>query len=352
MKLRINLNAAAVLLALTLLAPMAPGCPTPPTAQEPITPGVLIMAHGGSEQWNQSVQKAIEPLQNTYPIEIAFGMAKSSTLQNAVTKLENQGVNHIAVVRMFISGTSFLDKTKLILGLQHNTNTMPNMPNTPNMSDMPAMPDTNTKPNMPDMPDMKNMPNMPSTHTMEPPTQITTNATIHLSTQGLSTSTLVDDILIDRVQALSTDPSNEALLILAHGPGDDQENKQWLIDMQRRTQKLQTTGDFIDIRCETLREDWPGARAQAEQRIRDFVQSHNDAGTRVIVIPFRVAGFGPYAKVLQGLTYTADHRGFTPHPNITTWINQTAQSLLPSLPNPNPNPNPNPTPTPTPQSTP
>jgi len=141
MKLRINLNAAVVLslLASLAMAPAATANPNPTanstTTQETITPGVLIMAHGGSDQWNQAVQNTIEPLQNAYPIEIAFGMAKTSTLQTAVTNLEKQGVNHIAVVRMFISGTSFLDKTKYILGLQssptpHN-NPIPSMPNMP-----------------------------------------------------------------------------------------------------------------------------------------------------------------------------------------------------------------------------
>ena len=102
--------------------------------------------------------------------------------------------------------------------------------------------------------------------------------------------------------------------------------------MKRRTERLRELGDFIDIRCETLREDWPGRRAEAEKRINEFVQSHNDEGTRVIVVPFRVAGFGPYREVLAGLSYIADEQGFCPHPNMTTWIDQTARKHLPSLP--------------------
>ncbi len=50
-----------------------------------------------------------------------------------------------------------------------------------------------------------------------------------------------------------------------------------------------------------------------------------DPGT---LIPFRIAGFGPYAKVLEGLEYVADGRGFCPHPNMTRWIEQTARACL------------------------
>jgi len=102
--------------------------------------------------------------------------------------------------------------------------------------------------------------------------------------------------------------------------------------MKRRTERLRELGDFIDIRCETLREDWPGRRAEAEKRINEFVQSQNDTGTRVIVVPFRVAGFGPYREVLEGLSYIADEQGFCPHPNMTAWIDQTARKYLPTLP--------------------
>ncbi len=330
MKLRLILNTVACTLVIGSASTGAHAlCPTdtfvPADANKAVDrenarPGVLIMAHGGSEAWNQAVEQAIAPLQDDYPIEIAYGMAKTSTMHAAVERLEDQGVNTIAVVRMFISGSSFLDKTTYILGLGHAPQEM--------------MHTKDMKEHMPSMADekMNDTPGDMGGHSMEAPMPIDSDSTFILSTDGVSASTLIDDILIDRVQALSVDPSTESIMILAHGPGDDEENKQWLIDMQRRTERLSALGPFIDIQCETLREDWPGRRAEAEKRIRAFVQSHNDAGNRVIVIPFRVAGFGPYREVLEGLDYIADERGFSPHPNMTTWVDQTARALLPMLP--------------------
>ncbi len=334
MKLRLILNAVGCSLVLGFACTSAHAlCPTDtfvPADKAVDTqnarPGVLIMAHGGSQAWNQAVEEAIAPLADSYPIEIAYGMAKTSTMHDAIERLEAQGVNTIAVVRMFISGSSFLDKTEYILGLRHSLEGGMHSKDMKGHDSKMSMPPTDNK-----MADMSDMPQDMGGHSMEAPVPIDSDSTFILSTDGVSASTLVDDILIDRVRALSIDPSTESILILAHGPGDDEENKQWLIDMQRRTERLASLGNFIDIRCETLREDWPGRRAKAEKRIRAFVQSNNEAGNRVIVIPFRIAGFGPYSEVLEGLDYIADQRGFSPHPNITKWIDQTARTLLPIL---------------------
>ncbi|VAX40336.1 hypothetical protein MNBD_PLANCTO03-1900, partial [hydrothermal vent metagenome] len=282
----------------------------------------------------------------------AFGMAKTSTLKAAVERLDAQGVDHIAVVRMFISGSSFLDKTEYILGLRESLDseaghTMPAV-TTPHSSPKDSL---HTPPKgKPHKPGMKDMPgthaeeageghrkmdmpgSMGGSMMMEPPVPIESDATFFLSTEGVGASPLIDDILLARVRALSIDPATEAILILAHGPGDDAENEQWLIDMERRADRLGGFGPFVEIRCETLREDWPGRRAEAEKRIRAFVKAQDEAGVRVLVVPFRVAGFGPYGKVLEGLDYTADGLGFSPHPNMTRWIDQTARATLPSLP--------------------
>jgi hypothetical protein len=35
-----------------------------------------------------------------------------------------------------------------------------------------------------------------------------------------------------------------------------------------------------------------------------------------ILLPFRVHGFEPYARVLAGLDYKADQKGWIPRPNV------------------------------------
>ncbi|MBI5865707.1 MAG: hypothetical protein HZB38_14600 [Planctomycetes bacterium] len=280
------------------------------------TRGVLVMAHGGDAQWNSVVEEMVAPLREKYLTEIAFGMADSSTIRTGVRRLEARGVREIAVVRMFISGESFLPETEYILGLRREVPTA-------------AFASQNEKPQdrqgaaehcqTDGKTDSKGHDGGPAHH-MAPLEPISPVAKIVLSRQGVAESPLVDDILVERVKGLSRNPSQESVLILAHGPGDDDENGRWLVNMERRIQRLRELGPFREVRSETLREDWPEKRAKAQQRIRRYVEAGNRDGGRVIVVPFRIAGFGPYAEALQGCDYVADGRGFCPHPNMTRWV--------------------------------
>lgn len=250
--------------------------------------GILVMAHGGSEEWNLRIKEMVEPLRGKYPVEIAFGMARTSTLTEGVKQLEAAGVDRIAVVRMFISGESFLEQTEYILGVRDV---------------------------------------MPHGHLMEPAVAIETSAEILVSREGVGDSELVNGILTDRIKSLSVDPSNERVIVIAHGPGDDEENERWLASMRARGEQIEKEMNFSSVHFETLHEDWPEKRKAAEAQIRGLVEMGNKKGERVIVVPFRMAGFGPYGKVLEGLDYVADEKGLCPHPNITQWIEETAKEL-------------------------
>lgn len=281
--------------------------------------GVLLMAHGGSEMWNGVIEATVAPLRDRYPIEIAFGMAQASTIRAALGRLENQGVSQIAVVRMFIASESFLPATEVIFGLRPP----------------PEAPDTRRKHGEHDehaadmhrdehaTQDSRPAPG----HVMAPSEPVSLPGRVKLSGHGVAESALVDRILADRVRALSEQPSDEAVLILAHGPGDDAENGRWLAAMNERARAVRALGPFAAVQCMTLREDWLDTRAESESRIRAFVSEHARVGVRVIVIPFRIAGFGPYRDVLRGLDYTADEVGFCPHSLMTQWIDETARSL-------------------------
>jgi hypothetical protein len=84
---------------------------------------------------------------------------------------------------------------------------------------------------------------------------------------------------------------------------------------------------FRRVQVETLREDWPEKRQAAEVRVRAFVQRATAEGGTAIVIPFRIQGFGPYARVLEGLDYVADRTGLMPHRILTEWIEEQVATL-------------------------
>lgn len=258
-------------------------------------PGLLVMAHGGDEDWNQAVLDAVSPLEAEFPTTVAFGMANPHTLQEAVDRLESRGVTRIEVVRLFISGDSFLDATEYAFGIRAEK---------------------------------------PEGRFMHEPHPLRLSVPVQLSSRGLMDVPHLGGILADRVAPLSVDPSNEAVIIIGHGPGSDEENERWMENMDGMADSVRALGPFATVEVITLREDWTGKRAVAEAAIHSFMQEQAAAGKRVLVLPFRLRGFGPYAEVLEGFDYAHDPNGFLPDARITDWIRKEFRHLasLPAAP--------------------
>ena len=244
-------------------------------------PGLLVMAHGGSEEWNEAVLDAVMPLTAHHPVAVAFGMANPETLQEAADELVDSGVSEIHVVRLFISGDSFLAETEYAFSLSDQA---------------------------------------PEDHYMHEPRPINLSVPVSLSSEGLVDIVSLGGVLKDRAKVLSMHPRSESVFIIGHGPGSDEENERWLQRMDRMADSVRAVLPFHSVQVETLREDWTGKREEAEERIRTHIQKEVQAGRTVLVIPFRLHGFGPYAEVLEGLDYRSDGMGFLPDSRITDWI--------------------------------
>lgn len=285
--------------ALALLA----GCASAPgnDARANTDLGVLVMAHGGSDVWNGEVEDALSPLAEDYPLEIAFGMADAASLQEGVSALEAQGAEQIAVVRLFISGESWRERTEQILGLA------------------PGAPERMAH-------DAHSEEGGHGGHRMEF-WRIDTDAVFAMSAEGLADAPEMETVLVERARGLSRNPAKESVLILAHGPGDDAENQRWLAKIDARAEAVREALPFREVRVETLREDWPEKRKAARARIRAFVEEASREDGRAIVIPYRVQGFGPYAKVLDGLAYEADGKGLVPSPQVELWARRQVEEL-------------------------
>ncbi|MBK92178.1 MAG: hypothetical protein CME27_06975 [Gemmatimonadetes bacterium] len=263
------------------------------STSEPARTGVLVMAHGAGPEWNGTVMEAVKPSMEILPTAVAFGMANPYTLRSGLDELREQGVTQVAVVRMFLSGESFLDQTEYLLGLSEER---------PQQFVLmgPAASDPRAR--------------IPLEHSMD----------IATHEQGILDSPYVGGIAVDRAAALGSDPSREAVLLIAHGMGDDGENDRVLALLHRAADQVTREG-YADVEVATLREDWEEKRISAEAHIRGYVE--NQAGTnRVLVIPMRLSGFGPYADVLAGLEY---HRGegLLPHTDIGSWVVDTANEI-------------------------
>ena len=60
--------------------------------------GILLLAHGGSAEWNGRVTDLVAQVNATRPAEVAFGMATRANIQNAIDKLVARGVTEIVAV--------------------------------------------------------------------------------------------------------------------------------------------------------------------------------------------------------------------------------------------------------------
>ena len=259
--------------------------------------GVLLMAHGADDEWNQSVAQAVDPISENLPIAVAYGMANPMTLQAGLDSLDSEGVTHVAVVRMFLSGQSFLEQTNFFLGLSDEP---------PEMFVMMGP--------MAQNPEMRN--------------QLHHNQIVATHLEGIIDSDMPAIIMSERASDLSSSVHDEAVLLIAHGAGDEQENNTILDAMGRVIQKLEMAG-YADVDAMTLREDWEEERIIAEKNIRAYVSRMTQEGLSVIVLPMRLSGFGPYAEVLNGLDYSPG-TGLLPHSELSNWVRSMTQKVIES----------------------
>ena len=272
----------------------APAAPETSATQAEDNLGVLVMAHGGGEEWNEQVNAAVSDLGERIPLAVAFGMANPHTLQAALNELEAQGASTIAVVRLFLSGASFLHQTEFLFGLR------------------------------PDPPSRAMM-----GHRMVPGSELPrlrTDSRVLLDMAGMAGSDQVNGIVLGRADDSSPDPEATGVLLIAHGMGAVDENRRLLKAMGNSAEGLRS-GGYGEVRAATLREDWAEARARAEQEIRATVSRMSERWDRVVVIPYRVFGFGPYAQVLEGLDYVGTE-GLLPHRLVGDWVAVRASAVF------------------------
>jgi len=252
------------------------------------------MAHGGGEEWNQNVSASVAGLRDRMPLAVAFGMANPHTLQTALDELDSQGANTIAVVRLFLSGASFLHQTEFLFG------------------------------HRPDPPERAMMGHRMVAGSDLPPLE--TDARVLLDMAGMAASEQVNRIVLARAYAASPDPTRTGVLVIAHGMGAEEENQRLLDAMEESAHRLRSAG-FGEVRIAALREDWAEARARAEQKIRATASRMTEEWDRVVVIPYRVYGFGPYADVLDGLDYVRTD-GLLPHRLVGDWVAARASAVF------------------------
>jgi sirohydrochlorin ferrochelatase len=250
--------------------------------------GVVIMPHGATQPWNDAVERAIAPLHSRYRIEMAYGMGDPTVMQQAVERLERQGIRRIVFVRMYALAHHLKDRIEYILGLSDSLE-----------------PDGRTAAHDRGLP---------------PPVQIR-SAALFTTFGGYEEDPGIVEALHARIQEISRDPSQETVILIAHGDKRDEDNAHWLSVMRANIERLRRDPHCAKLKAilaATVREDWPDIREHAVADVRRLIEAYAKTG-RVLVIADRLYGAGPYRKLFDGLDYVLNDKGLV-HPALTHWL--------------------------------
>ncbi|WP_263357033.1 sirohydrochlorin chelatase [Acidicapsa ligni] len=294
--------------------------PSVPAAGEPhARVGVLLLAHGGSAQeWNEEVRHVADQVDLVMPTEIAFGMATRSSMQAAVDRLVARKVTAIVAVPLFVSShSSVIDSISYLLGSRSAE---------PEDLKMFAEMDHGSGGMVMDHGSIRSMPHDPSM-TAEARKPISSPVPIRLAS-ALDHHRIVADILRDRAASVSRDPAHEVVVLVAHGPVPDSENKLWLDDMALLASEMGQQSHYVGIECLTLRDDADDpVRSAATEQLRKRVEQISKGGNTVLLVPLLLSygGIeGGLRKRLDGLSYRMPSQALLPDKRIVDWVIDTA----------------------------
>jgi sirohydrochlorin ferrochelatase len=305
--------------------------------------GILLLAHGGNAEWNAHVSRLAGQVDRVHPTEVAFGMATRANIQAAIDRLQERRVDSIVAVPLFVSSwSSVITSTEYLLG--QRAEAPPQLAIFARMSHgsgghAPAAPNGDAPAAHSGHAPAAHGDHAPAAHGDHAPAaqQGSTDATAPVKSSvpirmspALNDHPLVVEILIDRAQSISTEPQKEAVVVVAHGPVGDDENRRWLADMRSLAERITDRKPFAAVDYLTLRDDAPKpVRDQATTELRAIVSKRIESGQRVLIVPLLVAYGGierGLRERLEGLPYAMPSSGLVPDERLVTWILEMAAS--------------------------
>lgn len=288
------LTTLASLLILPLAAAAVEGVST---AAGPATErvGVLVIAHGGTNPWDSAVRRVVRQARIRVPVHVAFGMGMHShevrAFQDAVNRLQRRGISRLLVVPLLVSSHSEVYRQfQYLFGARAEAV----------------------------------WPEAGAALSLDVPAALG---------HGLDDDQLLAQILLDRARTLSRTPERETVVLVSHGPNDDEENQQWLGEMKGFEAFLQQAGPFHAVVSLTIRDDAPKAvKERAVRELREAVRRASEEG-RALVVPVLLAPGGierKIPKLLAGLSYAWNGQTILPDARIAEWLAQQLRQLATS----------------------
>ena len=258
--------------------------------------GVLVLSHGVSEAGDRIMTDSMRAIAGEYPTAIGYGMAMmtSSHLQAAIDDLEAAGATTIVLVQTTSTvHNSMTRQWEYILGRRDESSYL----------------------------------------TVKP---IETGAKLVFAPH-MDDHPLIAEILSDHAREISTDPDNEALFLIAHGPEDDFDNELDLPVIESLAEQVQAATGISEVRAINLQDDAiPPVREGNVRQLKRWMQQAQRKGKKLIVVSPASSADGLQHHIKQdliGLDYTFNEKGLSQHPNFTEWVVTTVQQQAAALHN-------------------
>jgi len=246
--------------------------------------GVIGLAHGFKEPGNTQFRDAYGAVGEAYPSTYALGMAMmtSDHIQSAVSALEEGGAETIVVIPTTTADHSTLTRQwDYIFGRIDESAYL----------DVPL---------------------------------VETNARL-IWTNTPTQHPIVAEIMLDYAQEKSTDPANETVIILGHGPQSADDNAKELEILARHAAYIKQEGGFADVIFGNVQDDAPPqVRAENVANLRAQVQSAIDDGRSVIAVHTSLTQSGVVKRLNQDISDLAafNDKGLMQHPRFVDWIDE------------------------------
>ncbi len=242
---------------------------------------VLVIAHGSPDpEWIERVEEVVRSCRSQMLMRVAYlGGVDGRGITDEVERLEREGVETIVAVPLFVtSGSTHISEIRGMLGLE------------------------------------------PEAVFSKADRPVSTRSRI-LWCPPLEDHPLVEQIVSERLRTLSVDPQRESLLLIGHGSDLPGYRERWERLLHRLMIRLQNRFSFSAAGHATLRPDTVAARAW---------QLAENGG--LIVLPLFVSqGYFTRCVIperLAGVRCRYDGSAYLPHPLISEWIVQSAETAF------------------------
>ncbi|MEC9376416.1 MAG: hypothetical protein VYA80_08640 [Pseudomonadota bacterium] len=248
--------------------------------------GVLILLHGFRDG-DQLFKQEIKNFTDIFPTAMAPGMSMmmSNHIQLAINDLESAGAEQIVIVPIVsTSHNTLMRQWEYIFGLEKEA---------PYAS----------------------------------VAKITSKSEI-LFANPPGDNPLVAEILIDHALEISENPKEEVVIVVAHGPSFENDNKKVSEELLQLAKIMKEDSDFSDVQALTLQDDaTPDIRKANVAQLREMVINASEAKKTVLVVTNLIGTRTIQSKLrkdLNKLDFKFNKKGLSEHPNfIDEWLGQT-----------------------------